>query len=148
MKTAAQLRAELVEAELREADERETRRKATPVDRRFTIVPTKPAKAHQELYDPACRFYIIESAVANREEAKTAGHSDHMLQGGGMVYVYNTLSNRIVTSTGGGTVWVGAGFTGERHESAHEAMYAISAFLVEHPEGGDITAIVNAHRAR
>ena len=147
-KTTAELRAELRAAELREAAERQARTKETPVIRRFTISPTeRKGRFHDELFDPACRFYDLDCEVTNRAEAIEAGHPEHDLRGGGMTYVFNTLSGSIVCGTGGGTIWVSAGWDAKNAESAQLCMGAISAFIVAHPEGGDITDLVDAHRS-
>jgi hypothetical protein len=63
-----------------------------------------------------------------------------------MVYIFNTLSHRIVTSVGGGTVYL-SGSWGAK-ESAEQAVEELNKFLTAHPEGGDVTQIVTDHQAR
>lgn len=145
-KTAAELRAELREAEQREAAYRIAQQKKTPIIRKFTISKIDNNKWRREIFDTSCLFYEIKAEVTNRDEAKAAGHPDHEFQCGGMVYVFNILSGRIVCDTGGGTIWISSGWCGEHYNSAHRAMVAISKFIVDHPDGGDITDIVQAHR--
>jgi hypothetical protein len=147
-KSIDELRTELRVAEQdlkqREADERQVKLDETPIVRRFTIKPT--ADRWHEMYDDSCKLYELAAEITNIEQAKEAGHPGHDLRAGGMTYVFNPLSGRIVTGTGGGTIWVGAGWQTKNTESAHTTMEAISKFIVEHPEGGDITDIVEQHR--
>lgn len=140
------IEAELREARARQDEERKRIREATPVVRRFAILPYTPRRYDDDLYDDSCRLYEIKAEIVNAEEAKAAGHPEHALRAGGMVYIFNTLSGRIVYSTGGGTVWIGSGWNEKNRESANRTMTKISEFLVEHPAGGDITEIVNEHR--
>ena len=144
-KSAAELREELRQAEARERVEAEARKRATPVVYRFTAEESTPA--WHKVYDPSCRLYNLRGEVVNREEAKAAGHSDHEMHEGGMLYLYNTLTERIVTSIGGGQIWIGANWNGSTG-SDDVAFDQVSAFLAAHPEGGDITSIVQAHRKR
>ena len=142
-----------IEAELREARAsrdaaRKAIREATPVVRRFIILSHNPRRFSEEMYDDNCRLYELRAEIMNAEEAKAAGHSEHEFRAGGITYIFNMLSGRIVCSTGGGTIWVGSGLNEPSRESARRAMDKISEFLVEHPAGGDITDIVNEHRDR
>ena len=146
MSRAEELRAELKLIEQEEAAEKAARKTATPVIRKFTIMPAK--RQWTTMYDPTCVLYELAAEVMNADEAKAAGHYEHDLRGGGMTYVFNTCTNRIVCGTGGGTIWVGGGFAGQNDDSAAWAMMLISDFIIAHPEGGDITAIVEAHKER
>jgi hypothetical protein len=144
MSRAEELRAELKRIEQEEAAEKTARKAATPVVRKFTIKPV--TNRWTVMYDSTCVLYDLSAEVTNADEAKAAGHYEHDMRGGGMTYVFNTGTGRIVCSTGGGTIWIGGGFAGQNDESAAWTMIQISAFIVQHPEGGDITAIVEAHR--
>lgn len=141
-----EIRAELREAEALDAEARKAKRESTPVVRRFTIKPHEPRHFVEEMYDSDCLLYMIKAEVVNLEEAKTAGHPEHDLRAGGMVYVYNTMTGKIVCGVGGGTIWISQSLNGENKRSAFMAMGKIGEFLGEHPEGGDITDIVNEHR--
>lgn len=139
-KSAAELRVELRTAELREADEKRAKLKSTPVVRRYTIKPGE-ARWH-EVYDDSCLLYELSTEITNLDEARAAGHPDHDLRAGGMTYIFNTCSGKIVMGVGGGTIWIGTGMGGQHKDAAHNAMSQISQFLISHPEGGDITRIV------
>jgi hypothetical protein len=143
---AEELRAELKLIEQEEAADKAARLAATPVTMKFTIMPAKDRWT--KMYDSTCVLYELNGQVTNADEAKAAGHYEHELRGGGMTYVFNTGTGRIVCGTGGGTIWVGGGFAGQSDESAAWTMIQISAFIVQHPEGGDITAIVETHRKK
>lgn len=150
-KSIEEMRAELHEAEQllkqREADERKAKMAATPVVMRFTITPAIN-RSFQEMYDTSCLLYRLDGTITNLNEAKAAGHPEHNLRAGGMDYIFNKLSGKIVTGVGGGTIWVGGGWRDEENASAHAAIYEISKFIVAHPEGGDITDIVENHRRK
>lgn len=139
-KSAAELRVELRAAELREADEKRVKLESTPVVRRYTIEPAS-ARWH-EVYDSSCLLYELKAEIANLDEAREAGHPAHDLRAGGMTYVFNTCSGKIVMGVGGGTIWISTGLGGEHKDAAHNAMSQISQSLISHPEGGDITRIV------
>lgn len=140
-KSAAELRAELRAAELREADEKKDRLKSTPVLRQYTIRPVQ--ERWHEVYDDSCLLYELSAEIANLDEARAAGHPDHSLRAGGMTYIFNTCSGRLVMGVGGGTIWIGTGMAGQNRDAARNAMSQISQFLIAHPEGGDITRIVD-----
>lgn len=142
----AQLHAAEQELKQREADERKAEMAATPIVWRFTIKPATN-RSFQEMYDDSCLLYRLNGEITNRDEAKAAGHPDHDLRAGGMDYIFNTLSGKIVTGVGGGTIWVGHGWGNDkRADSARATMEAISQFIADNPEGGDITGIVEQHR--
>lgn len=122
-------------AQAREDIAREDRKKATPIQRIFTVYPS-PDNTWDKVYDSTCRLYTIHSEVKNYEEAKEAGHPHHVLDKGGMKYIFNTTTNHIVMAVGGGMIW-----TSDEH-----AMDEISEFIKNNPEGGDITFIISKYR--
>lgn len=142
-KTVAELEAELKAARDAERAAKEAHRKRVPVQWKFTIKPMEQrlsSSSFDELYDDTCVFYYLQGEIVNLDEAKTAGHVVSPSHNGGMRYLYNTLTHRIVCSVSGGTIFVSG-------EGALRCMALISSFLAWNPEGGDITAIVNEHRA-
>jgi hypothetical protein len=149
-RTIQEIRAELAEAEKAEKLELERLKEAFPPIWQFTIKPAAPRSfsSTDELYDDTCRFYELEGEVINREEAAAVGHTELFMRGGGMTYVYNTLSHRIICATGGGTIYISRPWSIRDDTSAQETMEEVNAFLLENPEGGDITEIVERHRTR
>jgi hypothetical protein len=141
----AELQAALRDIEAAEEAERARVRAATPIIMKFTITPTT-ARGWTEVYDDTCKLYDLEGTVTNAAEAKAAGRAGHELTSGGITYAFNTGTGLLVCAIGGGTIWIGAGMDEQKRESARATMAHISKFLVEHPEGGDITDIVEAHR--
>jgi hypothetical protein len=141
-KTAAQLRAELAQAELRERQDKDALRKATPIKFKYTIgVPI--ASRSEKLYDPDCCLYEIKRHTLNKEEAKAAGHPDSSMREGRANYVFNSWSTKIVCAVGGGTHYIFSNYFMNPQDGAdQEAFDAIGEFLREHQQGGDITEIV------
>lgn len=148
-KSVEEMRAELREAEQvleqREKAELKAKLEATPIIYKFTV--SKADNRRREIYDTSCLFYEIKAEITNRDEAKAAGHPEHCMRVGGMTYAFNALSGRIVCEVGGGTIWIGSGWgSDEQYDSAQRAMVKVSQFIVDNPDGGDITDIVEAHR--
>jgi hypothetical protein len=137
-RTVEQIRAELREAEAREAAEREAERERVPVIWQYTLSPLEPDPNWNPRFDPTCSLSRRDGAVTNRAEAEAAGHSTYRMDGGGMVYVFNNGTGRFVTSTGGGRIYT----------SDPLAFEALSQYLLDHPEGGDVTPIIEEARAR
>jgi hypothetical protein len=153
MKTSAQLREELAKAELRERTAKGDAIKATPVVFTYSILPTRQSGVrYHKLYDDSIQLYEFRRHCMNKEEAKAAGHSTHEYQEGGATWLYNTLSEKIICSVGGGTMFISADWFARQREDKHQlddiAFEAIGAFLSEHPEGGDITEIVTSYRVK
>jgi hypothetical protein len=143
-KTVEELKAELQLAQKRLELERAALKDATPIVWRFTIAPA--TTSHHEVFDETCVLYVIAGEVANKEEATSVGH---LITGEGrMVYVFNTLSGKLVMDIGGGTVYVSKGWGRDKSEDAFKkTMQELSEFIVANPNGGDITDIINRHRA-
>jgi hypothetical protein len=143
-KTVEELKAELQLAQKRLELERAALKDATPITWRFTITPA--TTSHHEVFDEACVLYVIAGEVANKKEASEVGH---LITGEGrMVYVFNTLSGKLVMDIGGGTVYVSKGWGRDKSEDAFKkTMQELSEFIVANPNGGDITDIINRHRA-
>jgi hypothetical protein len=111
----------------------------------FAVAVDEREALFNRVYDDSCLWYRIEGTCTNREEAEAAGHSRDRLATSGMSYLFNTLSGRIVCSSGGGTYHFG-GF--DKNDPAHiRAINQISDFLVDNEEGGDITDIVAEYKA-
>jgi hypothetical protein len=110
----------------------------------------KPGKRGMgdKLYDPTCQLYEITRKTLNVEEAKAAGHDEWSLRGGGMLYIWNSVTHKIVSSVGGGTVYIGSAWPLNEDGADDEAFDLIGEFLVERTAGGDITEIVNEFLAK
>jgi hypothetical protein len=143
MKTTAELRRELREAEQRDVDNREAARKATPVKYQYTIEPAKRESTFDKIYDDTCCMYEIRRTAVNLEAAVAAGHEEWELRDGRMRYLFNSWGGKIVTAVGGGTVYIGRVWNGPEDYADDRAFEQINVFLGEHPEGGDITTIVD-----
>jgi hypothetical protein len=138
----AQLENEILELRRQKAAELEEIKKSVTPQYEWTLTPT--VDNYDKIYDSTCKFYTLDGRCVNKHEAEAAGHSH--IQEGGMKYLFNTLSGRIVGSWSGGTVWISKGGTSF---SADEYTLAnLSAFIVQNPDGGNVTSIILDHRAR
>lgn len=142
-----ELRRQLREAEALEVQEREARRKATPVRCQYLIAPASRRNTFDKLYDETCHTYTIERVILNKAEAEAAGHQDWELRAGGMNYLFNSGTGKIVCALGGGTSYISERWNGENDGADVEAMEAIGQFLDANPNGGDITKIVETFQA-
>jgi len=142
-----ELRRQLREAEALEAQKREARRKATPVRYQYFIALASRRNSFDKLYDDTIVQYHIERVILNRTEAEAAGHQDWELRAGGINYLFNKGTGKIICALGGGTSYISTRWNGEQDGADVEAFEAISQFLDEHPNGGDITPIVETFQA-
>ena len=140
---------EEIEAELREAKQQEKLAKAalaaaTPPKYVFEVALVENPTSWDRLFDDTMRLYVISGTCVNREDATKAGN--HVAPDGSMRYIFNTHTYKLVCSVGGGTSYVSRWhFDGPDYEA--DTMGKISDFLLHNPEGGDITHIIEAHRA-
>jgi hypothetical protein len=135
-KTAAELREELRLAEEAEEAVMAEKRKNTPVQYLFTLTLVPEDKHWDPIFDDTCQLYLLKGEVLNKDELKAVGQSSSLLFEGGMKYVFNGATGYLVCSVGGGSI-----FTKDPNCFA-----ALSEFLGEHPEGGDVTSIVEYYR--
>ena len=141
-----QLRAELAAAEEAEKEARVAKLEAVPVVMRYSVSRDTSAYVTNDLYDDAVVPYRVEGRVVNREAALAAGHESGSLdrRGGGMTWLFNTLSDKLVCDVGGGSVHFG--FPGDVDEAHLKAVKDIAAFIAANPDGGDITGIIEEYR--
>jgi hypothetical protein len=142
----ADLRSRLKDAEKRRQQEMDEKKKSVKPIYRFTLTPSK-IKPYHEILDDSIVLFRLEGIVENAEEMREVGADPFQ---GGMDYYFNTLSGKIVTSTGGGNVWISTDSVFSRQEGEREharlTFNLLSRFLVKNPEGGDVTEIVQNHR--
>jgi hypothetical protein len=131
-KSIEELRAELRAAELREAAvRREAAAKIKPVYS-YTLEPVTD-HFDRALIDN-CRIYKFSGNVLNDAELLAVGRRPFQL---GSRYLFSEELVRFVMCTGGGS------FNEAMH--SNECWAELSAFVVEHPEGGDVTDIVRKY---
>lgn len=148
-KTVEELRAELREAEAQAKKEADERRKAFKVQYRYEISLHNRNTTFDKIYDPTCTRYRISRTCLNREEALAAGLPDFELTDGGMAYMFNTVTGRIICATSGGTQYISERWNTYEKDGADDwAFEQIGKFLTVLPDGGDITAIVEAYLER
>lgn len=133
-----QLRAELAELE---AAEKATVKAADAVVPKFTFDLAVDDLKFDKLFDPSVIAYRLSGTCTNAEELAEVGRS-HSAEGGGMVYLFNTLSGRFIMSHGGGRVYLSK--AGSAFSTDLDKIALLEAFVAVHPEGGDVTDIVRA----
>lgn len=93
--------------------------------------------------------YTLRGTVLNREECEVAGHDVSRLAGA-MNYWFNTLNGKFIRSCGSGHVFINEGAytanAAEAREDAELVFRKLEEFLLEHPKGGDVTAIIKLQR--
>lgn len=141
-RSVAEIKAELAQAQEREQANAKRVREQTPVVYKFTIKPVNSQRLFDRMYDDTCKLYEIRREVQNRTEAQAVGHHEWELRDGGMRYVYNTKTTKIVCSVGGGTSYISPNWNGPDDEYDGIAFDQIARFIVKNPDGGDITDIV------
>jgi hypothetical protein len=130
-------------ARLRESERILEVRKAHPVQYKFTITVDKRRSSFDRMYDTSIKRYAIRRFVTNRAESEALGHPEWEMRDGGMTYLFNTHTNLIICSCGGGTSYISPAWNQSDDDYDAEAFREISRFLVVNPQGGDITHIVN-----
>jgi hypothetical protein len=147
-RSVEEIQAELREAEAAAKAAAEAKRKAVTPVWEYTIRPSERAltQAFGEPYwDDTIVAYYLNGRVVNEEECKAAGWSDTMISTGGMDYLFNTGTGKLIGGTGGGRVYLSAPW-GKNQKAAKaalaEAVREINAFLTAFPQGGDITDII------
>lgn len=143
MRSIEEIEEELRLARRAQADETKRRREAVKPRYEYVIAPTT-GYSHDRCYDPAVVLYRVESICLNMAECVAAGHSEQNLRQGGMTYYFNTATGRIITSTGGGHLHIESF---DDVEESTKCIAEVSEFLVAHPEGGEITDIVERFNA-
>lgn len=140
--TPAQLREMLREAEAAERKAADEAKAAFVPVFTFTLLPDKREGNFSRLFEGSgCVYYRLSGTLVNKEEARAVGST---VEGGSMSYLYNTLNHRFVVAMGGGRLWL----TNAAFREDEDALSDLSAFIKDNPEGGDVTELVNSHRAR
>lgn len=132
---------ERLEARLRELQAEEAaakKAKAAAVKTRFLFTVSLVEDSWTTVLDDTCCVYLIDGKILNKEELASVGKSSTFE--GGMKFYFNKVTGRLIGHTGGGTTYVGRG------ENERACYDEVSAFLVRHPSGGDITEIMNKYR--
>lgn len=109
---------------------------------RYTFLPPE-RPVYDKVYDDSLVWFRLEGICVNKAECEAVGHWSFFE--GGMNYLYNTLTHKIVMTAGGGSIHMG-GFRGD--EGNEEAMQILSDYLTANPNGGDITKLVNAWKKK
>src|SRR5215469_9904638 len=143
MKSSAELRRELAEAEQREKAAIKARKAATPPTFEYWVTPVSFGNEGRfsfgKVYDPTCHLYEIRRECANKDAALAAGWEEEELKEGSATYLFNVVTRRIVCAVGGGQLYISPDGTDDYADDA--AFYAIGGYLAEYPGGGKISWI-------
>lgn len=99
----------------------------------YSISPYTSTLRSDTIYDPEVVRYEVKAKCHNLDALAEVGVN---WQGGGMVYLFNRATNRLIMGHGGGYIYL---------KKSPEMWAEVSAFIVAHPEGGDITEIVEKY---
>jgi len=114
------------------ADLRERQREVQPWYK-FTLEPH--VDTWHDVFDPQCRLYRLMGRLQNADELRKVGKVVPT-ESAGMTYLWNGATNHFVVAIGGGTI-----FAKDR-----QTWDDLSTFIVQNPEGGDVTGLVNRER--
>jgi hypothetical protein len=135
-KTVAELRAELRAAEQAESEAKRVAAQAVKAKLVFTI--RRNDSSFDKILDESCVLYRITGITQNKDELAAVGRE---ARDGGMNYLFNIATGRLVCSMGGGNVYVKTGqWSSDKPD--WPTIRALEAFIVANPDGGDVTHIV------
>ena len=146
-----EIEAELIAAKQAAAAEDKARRESVVPVWKYTLAPH--ADMFREVWDDTVTQVRLTGTMVNSDEYVAAGNQRP--DEGGMTYLFNGASGRIIGAFGGGRVHVADRTWGRNMadqqtvtESAKQCCAELSEFIVSHPEGGDVTSIIEAHNQR
>ena len=143
----AELRTEITSIEKELESVKKVERAKVRRDWMFGIYPVKDRSYLSEILDPAVKMYRLSGVILNKEQLETAGWSESETRDGGMNYLFNTATGKIIKADGGGNIYIrGGGWGGTTEEKVIAGLVydELNAFLVEHPEGGDVTKTITS----
>jgi hypothetical protein len=140
---AARLREELAALEAEAKKERDALRASVHPVWKFTFSPADPTDRWDTVWDPACQWWQLTGEIVNRDEMRAAGHGEDFLRGGGMRYLFNTLSNRIVKNGGGGTLYItGESSFDSKYAHVRDNTLALLSLVAQQGKAADVTSII------
>lgn len=134
-KSVKELREELKAAEKRE--EEEARRRKESVVPEFVYLVKRAefrAKGWNNMLDSSVVCYYFWKEAKNQAECNAAGHA---FLTGGIKYLFNTATGRLICHSGGGTLIIK-----EHGDRAADIIHRVNNFLVANPDGGVITELL------
>lgn len=144
--TIEQLEAMLLAAKAESRKAREEAADKVQPRYQFTVEPRFDNAGFMRILDPAVTVWRVSGIVLNVEELDKVGKR---VSQGGMDYLYNKATGRIIGAFGGGTVWFSRGFSSDKPGPEELEAYArLEAYIDAHPAGGDITHIIEDYRTK
>lgn len=129
---------------------REERRKTVTPVMRYTFGPSSGG-CFDKILDPTVVRLTLRGECTNMDVLQEAGWSASQVFTGSMDYLFNTLSGKVVMAIGGGSIFVTTDRFGKSEEAVADGLRTfgeLAEFIIANPEGGDVTAIIEGHRAR
>lgn len=104
----------------------------------------------QPIWDDSIAVYKLSATCLNVAECQAVGRAERDYAEGSMKYLFNKLSGKLICTEGGGTMHISnKGFGSDDPDETYLlARTRIETFIAEHPEGGDVTWIVQENRIR
>jgi hypothetical protein len=146
MRSVEEIKAELAEAQAVADAEKKALRDAVKPIWQYTITPEKSRDSFDRIWDETIVAYKLSGEVINKDEYLAAGNSELSIHSGGMRYLFNTGTGKLIGATGGGTIFISGGFGRKNDEAEAMVVHRINMFLGENPQGGDISQIVTEFR--
>lgn len=127
----AALEAELHEAQKVEREEQRALREAFVKQWKFIIAPQD--KSWGKIYDPSIKRYYLSGSLLNANDYRAIGgcHNE-----GGMAYLYNTKTEHVIMSEGGGHIYI------SENDNTADVLRRLGQFIANNPNGGDVTHII------
>lgn len=151
------LREQLKAAEEEERAERKARADSVEREWKFTWeLVTEPRLLCFDRLRPDCGVtkWHLKGETVNKQECLDVGKHEQDLRDGGMMYFVNTLNNRIITSTGGGHLFIsdahsffhGAEDKAERIEDGDRIYAELEKICESGIESMDVTKLILSQR--
>ena len=138
-RTVEEIRAELAAAKSVAAAALVARQNAVHPIWKFTFRPVD--SRYDKIHDETIGIYRLEGKLMNTDHYNEVGK--RIPDGGGMNYLYNVGTERLIMRLGGGRLWLSAG-DGSFGDNV-EALVELAGYIARKPSGGDVTDIVTKY---
>lgn len=145
-------KAEVARLEQSRRDLREARKKLVKRQWKFTLSLKKLDSWDRVREGSQVVVYHLHGEVTNKEEVAEFYPTGDYHTSGGMSYYFNQANGKFIGSTGGGSIFInqdGGLYDKDRaecKEDSDKVWSLLEEFVKVHPEGGDVTEIINLQR--
>lgn len=137
-----QLEQELARLYKQKTKNQETLKFQTPRKWKFEFFPRELSSFHFLRPNTGVTPYYLRGTISNLEECRMAGWSNSDLMAGGILYIFNTFSKKIMGHIGGGNLYITEKSYFNKEANPEKTFTQLEDFLLLHPEGGDVTDII------